>query len=186
MQDPEGEQQDENGTHAADAISGAKAFKRGARKVRAGREAAWNQDGGRYLARMKPFLIRWFCTTIAVAVAVKLTGMHAEGLSALICTALFLGIINAFIRPVLLLLSLPFILVTLGFFILVVNALMLWFAGGIVPGFHVGGFGNAFFGAIIISLVSWALSAFFKDSDGHYQILTHHGQIKQVQGKVIE
>ena len=139
-----------------------------------------------YLARMKPFLIRWFCTTIAVAVAVKLTGMQAEGVGALIGTALFLGIINAFIRPVLLLLSLPFILVTLGFFILVVNALMLWFAGGIVPGFHVGGFWNAFFGSIIVSIVSWALSAVFKDSDGKYQILTHHGQIKQVQGKVIE
>ena len=165
--------------------SRAEAFKRGARKVRAGREAAWNQDGGRYLRGMKPFLIRWFCTTIAVAVAVKLTGMSAESVTALVCTALFLGIINAFIRPVLLL-SLPFILVTLGFFILVVNALMLWLAGGIVPGFHVGGFGNAFFGSIIVSLVSWALSAVFKDSEGHYQILTHHGQIKQVQGKVIE
>ena len=135
---------------------------------------------------MKAFLIRWFCTTIAVAVAVKLTGMQAEGVSALLGTALFLGIVNAFIRPVLLLLSLPFILVTLGFFILIINALMLELAGGIVPGFRVGGFGNAFFGAIIISLVSWVLSAFFKDSDGKYQILTHHGQMKQVQGKVIE
>ena len=135
---------------------------------------------------MKPFLIRWFCTTIAVAVAVKLTDMHAEGWGSLIAAALFLGIINAFIRPVLLLLSLPFILVTLGLFILVVNALMLWLAGSIVPGFHVDGFWNAFFGSIVVSLVSWVLSAVFKDSEGHYQILTHHGQIKQVQGKVIE
>ena len=150
------------------------------------REAAWNQDGGRYLARMKPFLIRWFCTTIAVAVAAQLTGMRYEGWWSLVCVALFLGIINAFIRPVLLLLSLPFILVTLGFFILVVNALMLWLASSIVGSFHVDGFGQAFFGAIIVSLVSWVLSAFFKDSEGHYQILTHHGQIKQVQGKVIE
>ena len=163
-----------------------RSFKRSARKVRVAREAAWNQSGGRYRGRMKPFLIRWFCTTIAVAVAVKLTGMQAEGLTALICTALFLGIVNAFIRPVLLLLSLPFILVTLGLFILVINALMLELAGSIVPGFHVVSFGNAFFGAIIISVVNWVLSAFFKDSDGKYQILTHHGQIKQVQGKVIE
>ena len=154
--------------------------------MRAGREAAWNQDAGRYLRGMKPFLIRWFCTTIAVAVAVKLTDMHVEGWGSLIAASLFLGIINAFIRPVLLLLSLPFILVTLGFFILVVNALMLWLAGSIVPGFHVDGFWNAFLGSIVVSLVSWVLSAFFKDSEGHYQILTHHGQIKQVQGKVIE
>lgn len=141
---------------------------------------------GAYLARMKPFLIRWFCTTIAVAAAAQLTGMRYEGWWSLVCVALFLGIINAFIRPVLLLLSLPFILVTLGFFILVINALMLWLASSIVGSFHVDGFGQAFFGAIIVSVVSWVLSAFFKDSDGHYQILTHHGQIKQVQGKVIE
>ena len=139
-----------------------------------------------YLARMKPFLIRWFCTTIAVAVAAKLTGMTYDGWGSLVCMALFLGIINAFIRPVLLLLSLPFILVTLGFFILVLNALMLRLASSFVWGFHVESFGQAFFGSIIVSIVSWALSAVFKDSDGKYQILTHHGQIKQVQGKVIE
>jgi len=140
---------------------------------------------------MKPFLTRWLCTTIAVAVAAQLTGMRYEGWWSLVCVALFLGIINAFIRPVLLLLSLPFILVTLGFFILVINALMLWLASSIVGSFHVDGFGQAFFGAIIVSLVSWVLSAFFKDSDGHYQILTHHGQIreageKRVAGRVVE
>jgi putative membrane protein len=140
---------------------------------------------------MKPFLMRWLCTTIAVGVAVKLTGMQVEGWAPLILAALLLGIINAFIRPVLLLLSLPFILVSLGFFILVINALMLSLAGGIVPGFYVGGFWNAFFGSIIVSIVSWGLSAFFKDSEGHYQILTHHGQIreaaeKRVEGRVVE
>jgi putative membrane protein len=135
---------------------------------------------------MKPFLIRWFCTSIAVAVAEKLTPVKADDLTALVCAALLLGIVNAFIRPVLLLLSLPFILVTLGFFILVINALMLQLVGGIVPGFSANGFWSAFFGAIIISIVNWVLSAFFKDSEGKYQILTHHGQIKQVRGKVIE
>ena len=137
-----------------------------------------------YAARMKPFLIRWFCTSIAVAVAVALTPMECAGWGSLIAAALLLGIINAFIRPVLLLLSLPFILVTLGFFILVINALLLELAGWLVDGFHVGGFWPAFFGAIIIGLVNWVLSAFFKDSDG--QVLTQHGQIKQVRGKVIE
>jgi len=141
----------------------------------------------RYLRRaMKEFLIRWVCTTIAVAVAVKLTGMQADSTIALLLTALFLGVINAIIRPVLLVLSLPFILVTLGFFILVLNALMLWLAGGIAPGFHVGGFWNAFFGSIIISIVSWFLSIFFKDNDGQYRVITQHSQIKRVQGRVIE
>ena len=141
----------------------------------------------RYALRMKEFLIRWGCTTVAVAVAVRLTGMQAEGLGSLLAVALVLGIINAFVRPVLLILSLPFILVTLGFFILVLNALLLWLAGTIAPGFHVDGFWNAFFGAIIVSLVSWVLSAFFRNSDGQYRVITtHSSQIKQVRGRVVD
>ena len=139
---------------------------------------------------MKSFLTRWFVTTIAVAVAVQLTDMRADDWVSLIIAALLLGIINAVIRPVLLLLSLPFILVTLGFFILVVNALMLWLVGKIVPGFHVDGFWTAFFGAIIISIVNWALSAVFKGSDGQYHVMTHHSDIrtgmKRVEGRVID
>ncbi len=135
---------------------------------------------------MTPFIIRWLCTTVAVAVAVKLTGMRAESWTSLLGTAFFLGIINALVRPVLLLLSLPFIVVTLGFFILIVNAVMLLIAGGLVPGFHVGGFWNAFFGAIIVSAVSWLLSLFFRSSDGHYHLITHHPEVKRVQGRVIE
>ena len=115
---------------------------------------------------MKPFLIRWFCTTLAVGVAVALTGMRVDGWASLLTMALLLGMLNAFVRPLLLLLSLPFVIVTLGFFILILNALVLWFAGSLVPGFHVDGFWNAFFGAIIVSIMSWVLSAFFKGSDG--------------------
>jgi putative membrane protein len=137
---------------------------------------------------MRPFLIRWLCTTIAVAVAVKLTGMHAANWGSLIGTALFLGIINALIRPIILLLSIPFIIVTLGLFIFVVNAGMLAIAGGLVPGFYVGGFWNAFFGGIIVSIVSYLLSLFFKGSDGHYYLITHHTnpQLKTVPGRVVE
>lgn len=134
---------------------------------------------------MKPFLIRWFCTTIAVAVAVALTGLRADGWPALLTMALLLGMLNAFVRPLLMLLSLPFIVVTLGFFILILNALVLWFAGSLVPGFHVDGFWNAFFGSIIVSFVSWVLSAFFKGSDGQYHVVTSREEMKQVQGRVI-
>jgi putative membrane protein len=134
----------------------------------------------------RPFLIRWLFTTIAVAIAVKLTGMHSDTWVSLVGAALFLGIINAFIRPVLLLLSVPFIIVTLGLFILIVNAMLLWLAGGLVPGFEVGGFWNAFFGAIIVSIVNWALSIVFRGSDGKYHVLTHHGQLKPVEGRVVE
>jgi putative membrane protein len=135
---------------------------------------------------MQPFFIRWIVTTIAVAAACPLTGMHADSLFALAGTALFLGIINALVRPVLLLLSLPFIIVTLGFFILVINALILYIAGGLVPGFHVGGFWNAFFGAMIVSVVSWALSLLFQGSDGRYYVVTRHSEMKRVPGRVVE
>ena len=142
--------------------------------------------GSRILETMKPFLTRWFYTTIAVAVAVALTGMQADGWASLLTMALLLGMLNAFIRPLLLLLSLPFIVVTLGFFILILNAFVLWIAGSLVPGFHVDGFWNAFFGSIIVSVVSWVLSAFFKGSDGEYHVITQPGQMKRVQGRVVE
>lgn len=140
---------------------------------------------------MRPFLIRWLLTTIAVAIAVKLTGMRCDSLGALIGASLLLGIINALVRPVLLLLSLPFIVVTLGFFILVINALLMWLVGSIVRGFYVDGFWQAFFGALIVTIVSWGLSAFFKASDGHYYSISHHTRLegggeKRVEGRVVE
>jgi putative membrane protein len=140
---------------------------------------------------MQPFLIRWLVTTLAVALAEQLPGIHAEGWGALIFMALFLGVINAFIRPVLLLLSLPFIVVTLGLFILVVNTLTFWLAGGLVPGFHVDGFWNAFFGSIVVSLVSWAFSGFTRGPEGQVRIITRADQLhppteKRVEGRTIE
>ena len=113
-------------------------------------------------------------------------GIRYDSVAALIGAALLLGILNAFVRPVLLILSAPVILLTLGFFILVVNGLMLLFVPTIVSGFHVDSFGSAFWGAIIISVISWLLSAFFRGSDGRVHVLTHHTQIKTVPGRVIE
>src|SRR5438445_10373944 len=114
------------------------------------------------------------------------SGMRYDSFGALLGAALLLGILNAFVRPVLLILSVPLILLTLGLFILVVNGLLLWFVPNIVTGFHVDNFGSAFWGAIVIGLVSWMLSAFFRGSDGRVYVLTHHTQIKRVQGRVIE
>jgi putative membrane protein len=135
---------------------------------------------------MQPFLTRWLCTTVAVAIAVAVTGMAADTVWALAGMALFLGILNAFIRPVLLMLSMPFIVATLGIFILLVNTGMLALAGGLVPGFYVNGFWNAFFGAVIVSIVSWSLSLFFRGSDGRYHVITHHAEMKRVPGRVVE
>jgi putative membrane protein len=126
-------------------------------------------------------------TTFAVFVAAPIVGInYGARAGCLLGASLLLGIVNAFIRPVLLLLSLPLILVTMGVFILIVNALLLEFVGAIVPCFQVPGFWSAFFGAIIISIVSWLLSAFFRGSDGRMHVLTHHTRMKRVRGRVIE
>lgn len=109
-----------------------------------------------------------------------------DSLAALVGAALLLGILNAFLRPILLILSAPLILFTLGFFILIVNGLMLLFVPYIVGGFHVDSFGAAFWGAMVVSIVSWLLSAFFRGSDGQVHVLTHHTQLKRVEGRVVE
>ncbi len=135
---------------------------------------------------MRHFVFRWFITAFAVFVAAPIVGIEYSSIGCLLGASLLLGIINAFVRPILLLLSFPLILITLGLFILIINALMLKFVSEIVPCFKVHGFWSAVFGAMIISFVSWVLSAFFRGSDGRVHILTHHAQIKQVRGRVIE
>jgi putative membrane protein len=136
---------------------------------------------------MRHFVFRWLFTTVAVMVASTIIhGIRYDTIASLIAAALLLGILNAFLRPVLLILSAPLILLTLGFFIMVVNALMLLAVPGIVTGFHVDGFWSAFWGAIVVSIVSWILSAFFRGSDGRVHVLSHHAQIKRVEGRVIE
>ncbi len=134
------------------------------------------------------FFIRWFVTAVAVFVAAWIVpGIDYTTWTGLAFASLLLGIVNALVRPVLLILCLPLILVTMGLFILVLNALLLWFVSGILPGssFTVAGFGAAFWGALVISIVSWILSAFFRGSDGHIYPLTHHTVIKQARGRTI-
>jgi putative membrane protein len=134
------------------------------------------------------FFIRWFVTAVAVFVAAWIVpGIDYTTWTGLGLASLLLGIVNALVRPVLLILCLPLILVTMGLFILVLNALLLWFVSGILPGssFTVAGFGAAFWGALVISIVSWVLSAFFRGSDGHIYPVTHHTVIKQARGRTI-
>jgi len=134
------------------------------------------------------FLIRWLITTVAVLIAAHIIPgiSYGENTMVLLGASLLLGIINALVRPVLLILSIPFILVTMGLFILIINALLLWFVSAVIPPFQVEGFWSAFFGAIVISLVSWLLSAFFRSSDGKIHTITHHGRIKQADARTIE
>lgn len=141
-----------------------------------------------YRVGVRHFVIRWIVTTVALMVASVLLrgGIRYDSVESLIVAALLLSVLNAFVRPVLLILSAPLILLTLGLFILIVNGLMLFWVPTLVGGFHVDGFGSAFWGAIIIGIVSWLLSAFFRGSDGRMHVLTHHTQMRRVQGRVIE
>jgi len=133
------------------------------------------------------FLLRWMVTTVAVFAAEKLIpGIHCASLGALLGASLLLGIINAFVRPVLLLLSIPFIIVTMGLFIFVVNALLLLFVSAVIPSFTVDGFWSAFFGAVVVGVVSWLLSSFFRTSDGRIHAITHHPSMKKADARVVE
>ena len=108
------------------------------------------------------FLQSWVINTVAVLVAVMLLhgGITYEGkLENLLVASLILGILNAFVRPVLLLIALPLLIVTLGLFTLIINALLLSLVGWLMqPHFQVNSFGYAFLGALIISVTSMCLN----------------------------
>lgn len=107
----------------------------------------------------KSFLQRWLVNTVAVLVAANvIRGIEYETVAALLVASLLLGILNALLRPLLLLLSLPLVLVTLGLFTLVINALLLMLVGQLVIAFHVEGFWAAFWGGLVISIVSMILN----------------------------
>ncbi len=108
---------------------------------------------------MPAFVIRWVATALAIGVAAQvLPGIQVDGLWAAIVAALLLGLVNVTLRPILLLLTLPLTVVTLGLFALVVNGAMLALVASVVKGVHVAGFGSAVLGAILISLVGSLLT----------------------------
>ena len=101
----------------------------------------------------------------ALWVAAQLVpGLVITGVSPLLLAALVLGLINAIVRPVLLVLTLPLTLVTLGLFLFILNAFCLWLTSRLVPGFEVHSFLAALLGSLVISLVSWIVTAFISDA----------------------
>jgi len=111
--------------------------------------------------RLLKFLQSWIINTLAVALAVLILRQHIryQNTFDLLMASLFLGILNAFVRPILMLIALPLLILTLGLFTFVINALLLRLVGlFLAPGFEVDGFGYAFAGAAIISIVSIALN----------------------------
>jgi putative membrane protein len=114
------------------------------------------------------FLLRWGITAVSVAVAARIvSGIYVDEphrIWAVVLVALVLGLVNAFIRPIVSAFSCGLIVITMGLFTLVINALMLWLASWISVewlglNFHVDGFWNAFLGAVIVSVVSLIMSA---------------------------
>ena len=113
---------------------------------------------------MKGLLIRWLILTLAIMTAAYLfSGIHVSGFGSAIFAAMVLGILNAFFRPILFILTLPINVLTLGLFTFVINALLLMMTSGIIGGLVVEGFGSALIGSLIISLVSLLLSSFISD-----------------------
>ena len=107
------------------------------------------------------FLLRWSMNLLALMVAASLIdGIIIKTLGMGILAAGILGVVNAIIRPVVLLLTLPINILTLGLFTLVINAFMLKIVADLVPGFTIETFPAAFWGALVISLVSWLLNIF--------------------------
>ena len=105
-------------------------------------------------------LLVWLINTVALlALPYLMSSIQVDSFAAALIAALVLGLINTFIRPLLILLTLPATLLTLGLFIFVINGLLFWAVGSWVQGFHVAGFWSAVGGAILYSIISWALSA---------------------------
>ncbi len=105
----------------------------------------------------KKFLQRWIITTVAVMLAAQIvSGISYDSFGGLLAASLVLGILNAFCRPIIFVLSLPLVIFSLGVFVFVINALLLYMVGAIVKPFHVATFWAAFKGALIISIVSFA------------------------------
>ena len=112
------------------------------------------------------FVLRWSVNLLALVIAGSvMPGIRIESLEMGIIAAGILSIVNAVIRPVVLILTLPINLLSLGLFTLVINAAMLMLVAAMVPGFVIESFSAAFFGAIIISLISW-LANIFVGGDG--------------------
>ena len=109
--------------------------------------------------------MHWAIVAASLWVAAYLIpGVHVSSVSALLIAALVLGLVNALVRPILTILTLPITILTLGLFYLVVNGVAFALAASLVPGFELAGFGSAILGALLVSLVSWVLGGILSPS----------------------
>jgi putative membrane protein len=108
---------------------------------------------------MRNLLLVWLINALALlALPYVVPSVQVDGFVTALVAALVLGLVNTLLRPVLVLLTLPVTLVSLGLFIFVINGLLFWMVANMLDGFHVAGFGSAMLGAIVYALISWAAS----------------------------
>lgn len=120
---------------------------------------------------MAGFLVRLVITALGLWVAATLvSGIQVDDTATLLWAALLLGIVNAVVRPIAILLTLPITLLSLGLFLWVINAGMLGLVAWLLDGFQIAGFGSALLGAIFVSLTSWVGSAFI-GQNGRYELV---------------
>ena len=123
---------------------------------------------------MRGLFIRWLTVTCAIGIAAYLLdGIHVSGFLAAFLAAAMLGFLNAFFRPLLLVLTLPINILSLGFFTFVINAAMLKMASSLIPGFDVHGFWTAIFGSLIISTVSFGVTVLISEKGDIHTIDLH-------------
>lgn len=123
-----------------------------------------------------PFLLHWSITAVSLWVASHLfRGIRFASLGALVVSALLLGLANALVKPLLILLTLPLTFLTFGLFLLVINALVLMLVSAVVRGFAVSGFWTAFFASIFIAVLSFIIGAFVAGGTAEYTIQMPHG-----------
>ncbi|MGB8656556.1 MAG: phage holin family protein [Candidatus Zixiibacteriota bacterium] len=121
---------------------------------------------------MRAFLLKWFVTAVSIFIVANLFSLiRVESLKVLVLAALVLGILNVFVRPVLLILTLPINILSLGLFTLMVNAFLLYAASGLVPGLEITSFGKAFWAALLISIVSALINFMIRQEP---KIIIHH------------
>jgi len=109
---------------------------------------------------MLRILVDWLISAVALlAVAYVMPSIHVDSFTTALIAAVVLGLVNAIIRPILILLTLPATILTLGLFIFLINGLLFWMVGTYLRGFEVADFWSGVLGAIVYSVVTWALSA---------------------------
>lgn len=126
---------------------------------------------------MPGFVVRLLIAALGLWLAQALVpGVEIHGTGTLLVAALLLGIVNAFVRPAIVLLTLPITVLTLGLFLWVVNAAMLSLVAALLEGFTLRGFGSALLGALIVSLTGW-IASWYVGPSGRFEVMIVHRQL---------